>query len=233
MDEENVLPVTEIPDAIPPPKNTKIAPIMRNALRTKKSQDDIEAKELTKDRDAKDLSKEFTKDLTKDLSKDLTKDREDKELTKELAKDREDKARLKALARELEMKELTKELTKEREVKEREKAKVREAKEREAKEREDELTNAIEKFKLEQEHFKRAKQQLEKLHTKLQASESESESEESVDTPPPKSSGKKPVSSVSPVASPPSEQPYICPGCYNCNWTGYATSEPERCILYR
>ena len=229
MDEENVLPVTEIPDAIPPPKNTKIAPIMRNALRTKKSQDDIEAKELTKDRDAKDLSKEFTKDLTKDLSKDLTKDREDKELTKELAKDREDKARLKALARELEMKELTKE----REVKEREKAKVREAKEREAKEREDELTNAIEKFKLEQEHFKRAKQQLEKLHTKLQASESESESEESVDTPPPKSSGKKPVSSVSPVASPPSEQPYICPGCYNCNWTGYATSEPERCILYR
>ena len=233
MDEENVLPVTEIPDAIPPPKNTKIAPIMRNALRTKKSQDDIEAKELTKDRDAKDLSKEFTKDLTKDLSKDLTKDREDKELTKELAKDREDKARLKALARELEMKELTKELTTEREVKEREKAKVREAKEREAKEREDELTNAIEKFKLEQEHFKRAKQQLEKLHTKLQASESESESEESVDTPPPKSSGKKPVSSVSPVASPPSEQPYICPGCYNCNWTGYATSEPERCILYR
>jgi DNA polymerase III alpha subunit (gram-positive type) len=229
MDEENVLPVTEIPDAIPPPKNTKIAPIMRNALRTKKSQDDIEAKELTKDRDAKDLSKEFTKDLTKDLSKDLTKDREDKELTKELAKDREDKARLKALARELEMKELTKE----REVKEREKAKVREAKEREAKEREDELTNAIEKFKLEQEHFKRAKQQLEKLHTKLQASESESESEESVDTPPPKSSGKKPVPSVSPVASPPSEQPYICPGCYNCNWTGYATSEPERCILYR
>ena len=229
MDEENVLPVTEIPDAIPPPKNTKIAPIMRNALRTKKSQDDIEAKELTKDRDAKDLSKEFTKDLTKDLSKDLTKDREDKELTKELAKDREDKARLKALARELEMKELTKE----REVKEREKAKVREAKEREAKEREDGLTNAIEKFKLEQEHFKRAKQQLEKLHTKLQASESESESEESVDTPPPKSSGKKPVSSVSPVASPPSEQPYICPGCYNCNWTGYATSEPERCILYR
>ena len=131
------------------------------------------------------------------------------------------------------MKELTKELTKEREVKEREKAKVREAKEREAKEREDELTNAIEKFKLEQEHFKRAKQQLEKLHTKLQASESESESEESVDTPPPKSSGKKPVPSVSPVASPPSEQPYICPGCYNCNWTGYATSEPERCILYR
>ena len=233
MDEENVLPVTEIPDAIPPPKNTKIAPIMRNALRTKKSQDDIEAKELTKDRDAKDLSKEFTKDLTKDLSKDLTKDREEKELTKELAKDREDKARLKALARELEMKELTKELTKEREVKEREKAKVREAKEREAKEREDELTNAIEKFKLEQEHFKRAKQQLEKLHTKLQASESESESEESVDTPPPKSSGKKPVSSVSPVASSPSEQPYICPGCYNCNWTGYATSEPERCILYR
>jgi hypothetical protein len=217
MDEENVLPVTEIPDAIPPPKNTKIAPIMRNALRTKKSQDDIEAK---------DLSKELTKDRE---DKELTKDREAKELTKELAKDREDKARLKALARELEMKELTKE----REVKEREKAKVREAKEREAKEREDELTNAIEKFKLEQEHFKRAKQQLEKLHTKLQASESESESEESVDTPPPKSSGKKPVSSVSPVASPPSEQPYICPGCYNCNWTGYATSEPERCILYR
>lgn len=233
MDEENVLPVTEIPDAIPAPKNTKIAPIMRNALRSKKSQDDGEAKES----DAKDLSKELTKDReAKDReAKELTKDRDakEREAKEREAKDREDKARLKALTRELEMKELTKELTKEREVKEREKAKVREAKEREAKEREDELTNAIEKFKLEQEHFKRAKQQLEKLHTKLQASESESESEESVDTPPPKSSGKKPVSSVSPVASPPSEQPYICPGCYNCNWTGYATSEPERCILYR
>ena len=23
-----------------------------------------------------------------------------------------------------------------------------------------------------------------------------------------------------------------CPGCYNCNWTGYSTNEPEKCKLY-
>jgi len=24
----------------------------------------------------------------------------------------------------------------------------------------------------------------------------------------------------------------ICGGCYNCNWTGYSTDDPEKCKLY-
>ena len=26
--------------------------------------------------------------------------------------------------------------------------------------------------------------------------------------------------------------PTQCPGCYNCNWTGYSTADPERCKQY-
>ena len=27
-------------------------------------------------------------------------------------------------------------------------------------------------------------------------------------------------------------EPFACPGCYNCNWTGYATDNPEGCKDY-
>ena len=78
-----------------------------------------------------------------------------------------------------------------------------------------------EKLRIDQEHFNREKQRLNKLQAEHNSG---SEDEDDEYSPLPQKS-KKTVEQ--------DDGPFECPGCYNCNWTGYTTDQPDRCKLYR
>ena len=112
-------------------------------------------------------------------------------------------------------------------------AKDREAKDREAKDREVELTAALNQFKIEQDHFLRAKHKLERLHTKLKERENERENESENESENERENESEDNPSDIKKNTVNTDNAYTCAGCYNCNWTGYTTSDPDRCLLYR
>ena len=185
--------------------DTKITPIMRN--RIKKT---LKTKELFNEQQREAKGSEAKGSEAKDRE---AKDRE--------AKDREAKDR-EAKDRE----------AKDREAKDRE-AKDREAKDREAKDREVELTAALNQFKIEQDHFLRAKHKLERLHTKLKERENERENESENESENERENESEDNPSDIKKNTVNTDNAYTCAGCYNCNWTGYTTSDPDRCLLYR